>query len=118
MIMIFTNDSVYYREFEQTMDALQSDIDSLENEKTNLQAKLNNMTKKQMYDSLTKGVSGIGSTVGKKMMLEICIISSQGYAKLLYAEYLDEQCCGPAFTLRIHEKDLLISSALGLSFYQ
>lgn len=46
------------------MDALQSDIDSLESEKSSLQTKLNNMTKKQMYDSLTKGASGISSAVG------------------------------------------------------
>ena len=46
------------------MDALQSDIDSLEQEKTAVQTKLNNVTKKQMYDSLTKGTSNIGSAVG------------------------------------------------------
>jgi len=56
------------KEFEQTMDALQSDIDSLENEKGTLQTKLNNMTKKQMYDSLTKGASGIGSAVAHGMV--------------------------------------------------
>ena len=52
------------REFEETMDALQNDIDSLESEKSAIQTKLNNLTKKQMYDSLTKGTSNIGSAVG------------------------------------------------------
>lgn len=53
-----------FREFEQTMDTLQNDIDSLESEKMAVQTKLNNLTKKQMYDSLSKGSSGIGSAVG------------------------------------------------------
>ncbi|XP_067931812.1 dynactin subunit 1-like [Watersipora subatra] len=56
------------KEFEQTMDALQSDIDSLEAEKTSIQSKLNSVTKKQVYDSLTKGTSGIGSAVAEGMV--------------------------------------------------
>lgn len=50
------------------MDALQSDIDSLEAEKTSIQSKLNSVTKKQVYDSLTKGTSGIGSAVGEWLL--------------------------------------------------
>lgn len=46
------------------MDTLQNDIDSLENEKLAIQTKLNNITKKQMYESLTKGSSAIGGAVG------------------------------------------------------
>lgn len=45
------------------MDALQGDIDSLENEKLTLQTRIGNLTKKQMFDNLTRG-SGVGSAVG------------------------------------------------------
>lgn len=50
------------REFEQTMDALQSDIDSLEAEKVSMQTKVSNLTKKQMYDSLTRGSASPSSS--------------------------------------------------------
>jgi len=56
---------ILFREFEETMDTLQNDIDSLEAEKAAVQTKLSNMTKKQMYDSLTKGSSGVGVALGK-----------------------------------------------------
>mgnify|MGYP001795871808 FL=1 len=52
------------------MDALQSDIDSLENEKLTLQTRLSGMTKKQMFDNLTRG-SGVGNAVGTSQSLYI-----------------------------------------------
>jgi len=63
---LHSNMLCFIREFEQTMDALQGDIDSLEAEKAAAQTKLSNLSKKQMYDSLAKNsASGIGSAVGK-----------------------------------------------------
>lgn len=63
------------------MDALQSDIDSLELEKAAMQTKMNNVTKKQMYDSLTKGSSNIGSAVGKHLTMHLWLNSTSQHSQ-------------------------------------
>lgn len=61
------------------MDALQSDIDSLEAEKTAIQSKLNNLTKKHMYDSLTKSSpSGVDAAVGMSFASDAYCMSLVG----------------------------------------
>lgn len=49
------------KEFEKTMDALQADIDSLEHEKTELKARLNTLSKKQLIEGLSRQTSGAGT---------------------------------------------------------
>lgn len=49
-------------EFEETMDHLQADIDSLESEKGELKDKLKTYSKKAFYDGITKNASSISGT--------------------------------------------------------
>ena len=44
----------YCREFDQTMDALQSDIDTLEQEKLELKERLSVLSKKTLLEGLTR----------------------------------------------------------------
>ena len=43
-----------YREFDQTMDALQADIDTLEQEKLELKERLSVLSKKTLLEGLTR----------------------------------------------------------------
>ena len=50
------------KEFEETMDQLQTDIDSLENERGELKNKLKETTKKVLLEGISRGSSSIGSS--------------------------------------------------------
>lgn len=54
-----------FREFEETMDALQADIDQLEAEKAELKLRINNQSKMTIEGLVSRGVpaSGIASVV-------------------------------------------------------
>lgn len=54
-----------FREFEETMDALQADIDQLEAEKAELKLRINNQSKMTIEGLVARGVpaSGIASVV-------------------------------------------------------
>ena len=46
--------NVYFREFDQTMDALQADIDTLEQEKLELKERLSVLSKKTLLEGLSR----------------------------------------------------------------
>ena len=56
------------REFEETLDALQLDIDTLEQEKTDLKERLKVLSKKTLLEGLTRqsSQSGIAAIVAKQ----------------------------------------------------
>lgn len=53
-----------YREFEETMDALQADIDALEVEKAELKERLRVLSKKQLLEGLVSSQRSPGSSGG------------------------------------------------------
>lgn len=67
---------IIYREFEETMDALQADIDQLEAEKAELKQRINNqskMTMEGLRGSQGSGIASIvtcGITPGKRQIRE------------------------------------------------
>ncbi|CAH1783867.1 unnamed protein product [Owenia fusiformis] len=52
------------KEFDETFDALQSDIDSLENEKSELKERLKMLSKKALIEGLTQKSAGISASPG------------------------------------------------------
>ena len=50
-------------EYEETLDALQTDIDNLETEKLDLKKKLDTLSKKTLLQDLARQTSGIGAIV-------------------------------------------------------
>merc|ERR1739846_261866 len=51
------------KEFEETMDQLQTDIDSLENERGELKNKLKETTKKVLLEGITRGNPALASSM-------------------------------------------------------
>lgn len=77
---------VFDREFEQTMDALQADIDTLEQEKLELKERLSVLSKKTLLEGLTRQAGQSGSTTQKNLSVgnhvagvspEICVLLFQ-----------------------------------------
>lgn len=79
LVFVFTTDRLFYcilfsqgkvedlqnllkkkeKEYEDTMDHLQADIESLETEKGELKDKLKNMNKKVLFDNVVKTAAGM-----------------------------------------------------------
>jgi dynactin 1 len=64
---IFEIVELYCSEYEETMDALQTDIDNLENEKLDLKKKFDTLSKKTLLQDLARQTSGIGALVAGEL---------------------------------------------------
>lgn len=69
------------KEFEETMDHLQADIDSLESERGELKEKLKNYSKKVF-------IEGVKSSVGKLLLLRFSLLIDTMEIKLIHCEIL------------------------------
>lgn len=58
--MQIMEDNCLYREFEETMDALQQDVDALESEKLELKERLRLISKKSLLEGLSRQSSQSG----------------------------------------------------------
>ena len=60
---------VSFREYEEIYDVLQGDIDALEKEKTELKERLKNLSKKTLFEGLSRQSSQPGSPSSGGMMV-------------------------------------------------
>lgn len=63
MLQCCGNVYVFLREFEETLDALQSDIDTLEAEKAELKERLKVLSKKSLLENLSRQSSQSGNVI-------------------------------------------------------
>lgn len=88
--------SSVHREFEETMDALQADIDQLESEKAELKQRINSQSKMTIDGLRGSGSSGIASIVtgipGGKWSLSQCVnVFCSQLLQILYTSWREDR---------------------------